>query len=708
MANTHGIPDAQLEMQRWFGQTESGFVASGGLPATSGTTTLAAFATVAYVQNSTEGLQYVEQAAASVGPLTGGNGVYWIAIHHDVSTAVSSWTRQTGTHYLWQKVTAQPANPTGALVLASATISAGAITAIGDVRIPESVVDAGVYNVKDPLYGATGDGVTDDTDSLQDAVNALPSGGILLIPQGTYSHNLTIDFHSKSNFRVLAGRATLKMAASTATSEGGVEFLACTDGVIEGLQIDQNRANRTPIASSAALGLTVWENSARLTLRDCRVINACLDGIYVSNNNPGSATNPTDILFENCSAYNSYRNNMSLVAGTRITVKGGEYLSANGTAPEAGIDVEPDVGQTLTDVLLEGVVCSDNTKMGIQIGGTAPTRIHLVDCYGANNGDGLLNCGSGTNVRIRNLRGDTYSVAPTRAIVDFGASVVSAEVDGLVIDGCTFSSNTKYMLYAHSSLSEYLSIRNVTFSNYKCIALSINAASATLSNILLRQCPSGPTIQAYLSGAKITFRQATFRQCAGIQLYINGADCLVDGVSFVNPDASSTCFMWVDTGGNRAILRNIRHVQDSANTSANALFVTNSVPIAEITNFTTQCNSTGSWTTSNVVGANLATMATCKVEQMSPDPFQATVSFNPGNIASGVDYATSWTHQFAKLGDIVFVSADVSLGTAVASGVLEMSAHVTSDGNGIVYLTNNTPNAINPGAIVAVIRLRKR
>jgi hypothetical protein len=702
MANTHGVPDAQLEMQRWFGQTETGFVVSGGLPATSATTTLAAFATIAYVQNNTQGLQYVDQAAASVGPLTGGNGVYWIAIDHDLSSAVSGWTRQVGTHYLWQKVTAQPANPVGALVLASATVSGGAITAIGDVRLPESVIDAGVYNVRDPLYGAIGDGITDDTDSLQDAVNALPSGGILLIPQGTYLHNLTIDF------RVIAGRATLKMANSTATSQGGVEFLACTDGLIEGLQIDQNRANRTPIASSAALGITVLENSARLTFRDCRVINACLDGIYVSNNNPGSATNPQDITFENCSSYNSYRNNASLIAGNRITMRGGEFLSANGTAPEAGIDVEPDVGQTLTDVLLEGVICSDNTKMGIQVGGTAPTRVHLVDCYGSNNGDGLLNCGSGTNVRIKNLRGDTYSVAPTRAIVDFGASVVSAEVDGITIDGCTFSSSTKYLLYTHSSISEYISIKNLEFSNYKCPAMAVNTANASLSNMLFRQCPSGPTIQVFLSAAKITFRQATFRQCAGIQGYISGADCLMDGVSFVNPDASSTCFLWIDTGGNRAILRNIRHVQDSANTSANALFVTNSVPVAEITNFLTQCNSTGSWTTSNVIGANLASMATCKIEQMSPDAYQTTVSFDPGNMVSGADYVAAWTHQFAKLGDIVLVSTNVSLGTAVASGVLELSANVTSDGNGACFLTNNTPNAINPGAMVVAIRLRKR
>lgn len=41
-----------------------------------------------------------------------------------------------------------------------------------------------VYNVKD--YGAIGDGSHDDTSSIQSAINACPTGGIVYLPQGRY------------------------------------------------------------------------------------------------------------------------------------------------------------------------------------------------------------------------------------------------------------------------------------------------------------------------------------------------------------------------------------------------------------------------------------------------------------------------------------------------------------------------------------------
>lgn len=44
---------------------------------------------------------------------------------------------------------------------------------------------AGFYNVKD--FGATGDQVTDDTAAIQDALDTVPSGGLLYFPTGFYS-----------------------------------------------------------------------------------------------------------------------------------------------------------------------------------------------------------------------------------------------------------------------------------------------------------------------------------------------------------------------------------------------------------------------------------------------------------------------------------------------------------------------------------------
>lgn len=60
------------------------------------------------------------------------------------------------------------------------------------VLVTTAVADADyVHQVRSPVnvldFGATGDGVTDDTDAIQDAIDALPAeGGTVLFPAGTY------------------------------------------------------------------------------------------------------------------------------------------------------------------------------------------------------------------------------------------------------------------------------------------------------------------------------------------------------------------------------------------------------------------------------------------------------------------------------------------------------------------------------------------
>lgn len=133
-ANTHGDPNVAKEMQAWFGDTTSPAVVSGCVPAVPGASlTLAAFACEASARDSTGGLIYMNQASAAVGPLSGGNGTYWLLMHQDTTSAVAGWTRQRGTHYLWQLSTLEPATPVGSLIVSQVTVAAGAISAVNPV-----------------------------------------------------------------------------------------------------------------------------------------------------------------------------------------------------------------------------------------------------------------------------------------------------------------------------------------------------------------------------------------------------------------------------------------------------------------------------------------------------------------------------------------------------------------------------------------------
>jgi len=189
--NLHGSASPQAELQAWFGDVLEGYAVSGclhGVPGSGLTTTAAACN--AYVSASGGELVYVTQPSKTIGPLTNGT-TNWLAIHRDTSTAVTSWTRQSGTHYLWRASASNPGNPTNGLIIASVTTSGGNITAVTDYRVPRSYMLRGVLDVTDPLYGATGDGVTNDLAAIQAAIARAPGSGTggparIFFPCGTY------------------------------------------------------------------------------------------------------------------------------------------------------------------------------------------------------------------------------------------------------------------------------------------------------------------------------------------------------------------------------------------------------------------------------------------------------------------------------------------------------------------------------------------
>lgn len=129
MSNLHGIPDTLAEAMAREGDLLPNVILSApGLVVPPSSMTIGPFPATAYVVRGTH-LVYVTQAAASI-TLTGADGTYWLAIHADTHTAVASWTRVPGTHYLWRPSPTQPPGVDGLLGMAQVTVAGGVITAV--------------------------------------------------------------------------------------------------------------------------------------------------------------------------------------------------------------------------------------------------------------------------------------------------------------------------------------------------------------------------------------------------------------------------------------------------------------------------------------------------------------------------------------------------------------------------------------------------
>jgi len=118
-----------------------------------------------------------------------------------------------------------------------------------------------IYNVKDPTYGATGDGTTDDATSIQAAIDAASAagGGIVFLPPGTYSVETTIDLKGTVSL-VGAGMASTVLTMNHA-SNGLITTNANTyQHDIIGMRLTASTANTgTIIEAQGATNLQVYD-----------------------------------------------------------------------------------------------------------------------------------------------------------------------------------------------------------------------------------------------------------------------------------------------------------------------------------------------------------------------------------------------------------------------------------------------------------------
>lgn len=107
-----------------------------------------------------------------------------------------------------------------------------------------------MYNVKSAGFGAKGDGLTNDSTTIQAAMDAagVAGGGVVLLPVGTYLINASLKFNYDNVTLTGAGSGTILLAKAalnadiiTTTNAGVARHLIG----VQSMTLDGNRANQT-------------------------------------------------------------------------------------------------------------------------------------------------------------------------------------------------------------------------------------------------------------------------------------------------------------------------------------------------------------------------------------------------------------------------------------------------------------------------------
>jgi hypothetical protein len=223
------------------------------------------------------------------------------------------------------------------------------------------VVQAGItkkaaINLISPIvsvkqYGATGDGVTDDTAAIQAAMTAADA---VYFPPGTYK--VTSPITLKTNNAVLgAGASSVIVYSGTATSQGALYANSgSASAYIDNLVVQNIKVLGTVASAgfSEFVHLISFSGVRNCLIDNCEIVGFRGDGIYIGsglNDNPlpNSSTerHNVDVTVTNCyidGVNNDNRNGISVIDGTSVTIENNYFTRCTRSNMPGAIDIEPD------------------------------------------------------------------------------------------------------------------------------------------------------------------------------------------------------------------------------------------------------------------------------------------------------------------------------------------------------------------------------
>lgn len=237
-------------------------------------------------------------------------------------------------------------------------------------------------NVKD--FGAKGDGITDDTTSIQAAFDSLPNGGRILIPNGTYMINAVTGLRPKSKQTVSLSRyTTLKVIPNSTDSYRIFNITYVQDVTIEGGYLEGDKDNHLGTTGESGHGIVIGSQAANTVIRDIQISKMWGDGIY-----NGGAYASTNTKIYNVICDSNRRQGLSITFADGIVVRDSSFNNTGGALPEAGIDIEPNTGNIVRNVVIDNVKCNGN-RSGLEVFGAAarPKQVTVINSEFTNNRD---------------------------------------------------------------------------------------------------------------------------------------------------------------------------------------------------------------------------------------------------------------------------------------------------------------------------------
>jgi hypothetical protein len=379
-------------------------------------------------------------------------------------------------------------------------------------------------NIK--IYGAIGDGITDDTLAIQNAIN---SESKLYFPKGRYKVSNPI--YPRSDTILISDNATIYY-----TKEHGVNVLypalyfknnihnvdMLGHWIFEGDTPNSafNKATATP-DDTYVQGLKIKENCSNIYIESFEGYNFSGGALEIGTDAPATIP-PSHITIDSMKVYNCWNVNMSITSGTDIHIKNIETYGAvsNPSFAQVGVDIEVNTpNDVLENIQIDKIITHSN-EIGFQV----LTMSQLQKGITVNEIDSFENSDNGINL----LDATNCTIELVNIHHNKGAGVF---IEG-TFKNISLKSGTLFNNKNHGVLAQMDASRNVHASSEN-LNLGLNIYNNYGYGILLSGTEKYP-VNKFTCTGKVYDDQSSKTQETGIDVQKNVLDVNITGKVYGN------------------------------------------------------------------------------------------------------------------------------------------------------------------------------